>query len=495
MPIQITFDEQDELASEVLIVALPDHLNQLPTLTFQGHNLTELLDTYKQQHIISSEVGKVSSTRFNENGLDVRLITVGLGNLKKLSRVRTMKVFGKLLQRLKNDHITSADVLLQSFASKAIEKTEIAELFSLQAKKALYHFNNYKTDKRVPYHLNLKIHGAEADEVTAIKDGEIIGEGIKLARDFSNMPPNILTPEYFADMISAHFEETSVEVEVKDAETLQAEGFGLIHAVGKGSEFGPSLITLTYQGADDDSAPIALVGKGITYDSGGYSIKSKLGMQEMKFDMCGSANVLGMIEAAHRLALPINIVGVIASAENMINGEAMKPDDVFTALNGETVEVLNTDAEGRLVLGDAVFHASQYQPSVILDFATLTGAAVAALGEDKAAVFKNNNEAPLEEIIKIAGENGEWTFELPVTETEKQLIKKSEVADLVNHTNGMGKALFAAAFVMHFSGNIPQLHFDIAGPATTNRSNYNGPKGPTGYLIQSVVDWLRRETK
>ncbi|MGO3727094.1 leucyl aminopeptidase family protein, partial [Staphylococcus carnosus] len=304
MPIQITFDEQDELASDVLVVALPDHLNQLSTLTFQGHNLTELLDTYKQHHIISSEVGKVSSTRFNENGLDVRLITVGLGNLKELNRARTMEVFGKLLQTLKGNHITSADVLLQSFASKAIEKIEIAELFSLQAKKALYHFNNYKADKRVPYHLNLKIHGAEADEVTAIKDGEIIGEGIKLARDFSNIPPNILTPEYFADMISAHFEETSVEVEVKDAETLQAEGFGLIHAVGKGSEFGPRLITLTYQGADDDSAPIALVGKGITYDSGGYSIKSKLGMQEMKFDMCGSANVLGMIEAAHRLALP-----------------------------------------------------------------------------------------------------------------------------------------------------------------------------------------------
>lgn len=495
MPIQFTFDEHNELASDILIVGLPDHLNQLPTLKFQGENLTEALDTYKQKHIISSETGKISSTRFNESGLDIHLITVGLGNLKELTRINAMKIFGSLLQTLKKDHITDADVLFQSFASKAIEKKEMAELFSLQAKKALYHFNNYKTDKRIPYHLNLKIHGAEADEITALKDGEVIGEGIKLARDFSNIPPNILTPKHYADLICAHFEETAVEVEVKDAETLQAEGFGLLHAVGKGSDFGPRLITLTYKGTDDDSAPIALVGKGITYDSGGYSIKSKTGMQEMKFDMCGSANVLGMIEAVHRLALPINIVGVIASAENMINGEAMKPDDVFTALNGETVEVLNTDAEGRLVLGDAVFHAAQYQPSLILDFATLTGAAVAALGEDKAAVFKNNSQAPLEAITEIAGENGEWTFELPVTDTEKQLIKKSEVADLVNHTNGMGKALFAAAFVMHFSGNIPQLHFDIAGPATTHQNNYNGPKGPTGYLIQTIVDWLRREAQ
>lgn len=494
MPIQITFDEQNELISNTLVLGLPDHLNQLETVTIQGHDLSDALDTYKHHHMIHSEVGKVSSTFFETGDIKVRLITVGLGNLKQLDRIQTMKVYGNLLQYLKAEHVTEADVLFSTFASKAISKNEMAELFGLQGKKALYVFDNYKSDKKVPYHLRLKLHQAEPDEITAIKDGEVVGEGIKIARDLSNIPPNILTPEYFAELISGHFAETAVEVEVKDAETLQAEGFGLIHAVGKGSANGPRLITMSYQGAEDpDAAPIALVGKGITYDSGGYSIKSKPGMQEMKFDMCGAANVVGMIEAAHRLALPVNIVGIIASAENMINEAAMKPDDVFTAMSGETVEVLNTDAEGRLVLGDAVFQAVQHEPKVILDFATLTGAAIAALGFDKAAVFKNNDNAPLDAITAVTQHNGEWTYELPVTATERSLIKRSEVADLVNHTNGMGKALFAAAFIMHFSAGTPHLHFDIAGPATTSKSDYNGPKGPTGYLIHSIVDWLRQQ--
>ncbi|MGN5883278.1 leucyl aminopeptidase family protein [Staphylococcus simulans] len=493
MPIQITFDEQNQLSSDTLVVGLPDHLNQLGSVSIQGEDLTDALDTYKQRHLISSEVGKVSATFFESGEIRVRLITVGLGNLKNLDRIQAAKVYGNLLQYFKQAHVNNADILFSTFDSKAIEKTEMAELFGLQGKKSLYVFDNYKSDKKVPYHLSLRLHEAGADEITAIKDGEVIGEGIKIARDLSNIPPNILTPEYFADLVTAHFEETAVEVDVKDAQTLQAEGFGLIHAVGKGSDNGPRLITLTYNGATDaDAAPIALVGKGITYDSGGYSIKSKPGMQEMKFDMCGAANVVGMIEAAHRLALPVNIVGIIASAENMINGKAMKPDDVFTAMSGETVEVLNTDAEGRLVLGDAVFQAAQHRPKVILDFATLTGAAIAALGFDKAAVFKNNAQAPLNEITAITQQNGEWTYELPVTATEQSLIKNSEVADLVNHTNGMGKALFAAAFIMHFSNSIPHLHFDIAGPATTSKASYNGPKGPTGFLIQSIIDWLRK---
>lgn len=214
-------------------------------------------------------------------------------------------------------------------------------------------------------------------------------------------------------------------------------------------------------------------------------------MQTMKFDMCGSSNVIGMIEAARQLALPINIVGVIAAAENMINEEAMKPDDVYTALSGESVEVLNTDAEGRLVLGDAVFYANQFEPQVILDFATLTGAAVAALGEDKAAVFNKNATTSLNAILEQAKTMDEMVFELPMTATEQALIRKSAVADLVNHTNGQGKALFAATFINHFAGDTPHLHFDIAGPATTNQPSYKGPAGPTGYLILSIVQWLR----
>ena len=265
----------------------------------------------------------------------------------------------------------------------------------------------------------------------------------------------------------------------------------MIHAVGKGSIHEPRVITMQYDGSRTDEKPIVLVGKGITYDSGGYSIKNKIGMQTMKFDMCGAANVVAMIEVAHQLALPINIIGIIASAENMINDKAMKPDDVYTALSGETVEVLNTDAEGRLVLGDAVAYATQFQPQVILDFATLTGAAIVALGEDKAAAFETNASEQLKAILSISKTVDEQVFELPITKTERQLIKNSDVADLVNHTNGQGKALFAASFISHFSGSVPHLHFDIAGPATINKPSHKGPKGPTGYMIPTIVEWLK----
>lgn len=477
---------------EVLILGLPDHINQLGTINYNNEDLTQRIDTYRHHHLIGSTLGKISSTLLSLKNDSKRLITVGLGNLKSLNYAELLKAFGHLFQFLKEEGITSADVLFETFISKELAQEKVAEVFGLQSEQAIYVFDNYKSNKTAPYQLDLNIISENENLISDIEKGAIVGQSINLARDFSNMPPNILTPAYFADQIEDHFAETKVDIDIKNGETLLAEGFGLIHAVGKGSENQPRVITLTYNGAQNDTPPIALVGKGITYDSGGYSIKSKMGMQTMKFDMCGAANVVGMIEAASRLELPINIVGVIASAENMINHNAMKPDDVFTALSGETVEMLNSDAEGRLVLGDAVFYANQFKPSIILDFATLTGAAVAALGEDKAALFSSNADNDIQDILASAKAVDEFAFELPITSTEQRLIRNSDVADLVNHTNGQGKALFAATFVTHFSGETPHIHFDIAGPATTNVKSYRGPKGPTGSMVTTVVNWLRQ---
>ncbi|UDI78757.1 leucyl aminopeptidase family protein [Staphylococcus taiwanensis] len=483
--------DNQKLNSEILILGLPDHINQLGTIRYNDQDLTQRIDQYRHQHLISSNLGKVSSTLLPLQEKSIRLITVGLGNLKSLDYAALLKVFGYLFQFLKESNITEADILFDTFISKQVPQSKIAEVMGLQSEQAIYTFDNYKSNKPVPYQLDLVISTENKQLESNIQEGVVVGQAINLARDYSNIPPNILTPNYFAEQIEQHFVQTSVEVDIKDGSQLLAEGFGLIHAVGKGSEHPPTVITMTYNGGKKEDAPIALVGKGITYDSGGYSIKSKVGMQTMKFDMCGAANVVGMIEAAARLELPINIVGVIASAENMISSNAMKPDDVFTALSGETVEMLNSDAEGRLVLGDAVFYANQFQPSIILDFATLTGAAIVALGEDKAAIFSSHVENEIQDILASARETDEFAFELPITRTEQRLIRNSNVADLVNHTNGNGKALFAATFITHFSGQTPHIHFDIAGPATTNKNSYKGPKGPTGSMIVPVLNWLR----
>jgi leucyl aminopeptidase len=488
----IQFNTKDKAFDQTLIVGVAGHLNQLSQpIVVDGVDITEELSQLKHDHIVGSQVGKIYQTQLQINDKKYRLVTIGLANLKQLTSSDIAEVFGNLFQFLKAENVTTASLLFDSFEAKELPVERIAELLGQQSMRSIYEFDNYKTTKKAPYELIINLHSENQSIITSVQQGQAIGQAINLARDYSNMPPNILTPSYYEEVLTEHFKDTEVQLDVKNEEQLQNEGFGLVHAVSKGSSNPARVFTLTYNGASNDKAPIALVGKGITYDSGGYSIKSKLGMQTMKYDMCGSANVIGMIEAARLLKLKINIVGVIVASENMINGEAMKPDDVFTALSGETVEVLNTDAEGRLVLGDAVFYANQFKPQVILDFATLTGAAVAALGEDKAAVFKNNDKAPLATILEHANETDEMVFELPMTATEQRLIRQTDVADLVNHTNGHGKALFAATFISHFAGDTPHLHFDIAGPATTHKASFNGPKGPTGYMIPTIVQWLR----
>ena len=491
MNIHINSTNQDDM--QTLIIGVPEHMNQLKDIVYHEQSLIDDLNVLKKNHIIQGAIGKLATSIIYIQQQPKRLVTVGLGNVKELTYADYLIIWGNVFQFLKQEHITEAELLLTSFLSPHIEEDVVTKTLGLQSEQAIYQFDNYKSDKRAPYQPDLYVNvDRDLEKIeTNIQEGRTIGEAINLAREFSQIPPNLLTPQYFAELVLQRFKDSSVKVDIKDGQSIQSEGFGLMHAVGKGSMHEPRVITMRYEGGRNNEKPIVLVGKGITYDSGGYSIKSKTGMQTMKFDMCGAANVVAMIEVARQLALPINIIGIIASAENMINDKAMKPDDVYTALSGETVEVLNTDAEGRLVLGDAVAYATQFQPQVILDFATLTGAAIVALGEDKAAAFESNAREQLNTILTISKTVDEQVFELPITNTERQLIKNSDVADLVNHTNGQGKALFAASFISHFSGSVPHLHFDIAGPATTNKMSHKGPKGPTGYMIPTIVEWLK----
>ncbi|WP_145477082.1 leucyl aminopeptidase family protein [Staphylococcus warneri] len=491
MNIHINSTNQDDM--QTLIIGVPEHMNQLKDIVYHEQSLIDDLNVLKKNHITQGAIGKLATSIIYIQQQPKRLVTVGLGNVKELTYADYLIIWGNVFQFLKQEHITEAELLLTSFLSPHIEEDVVTKTLGLQSEQAIYQFDNYKSDKRAPYQPDLYVNvDRDLEKIeTNIQEGRTIGEAINLAREFSQIPPNLLTPQYFAELVLQRFKDSSVKVDIKDGQSIQSEGFGLIHAVGKGSMHEPRVITMRYEGGRNNEKPIVLVGKGITYDSGGYSIKSKTGMQTMKFDMCGAANVVAMIEVARQLALPINIIGIIASAENMINDKAMKPDDVYTALSGETVEVLNTDAEGRLVLGDAVAYATQFQPQVILDFATLTGATIVALGEDKAAAFESNAREQLNTILTISKTVDEQVFELPITNTERQLIKNSDVADLVNHTNGQGKALFAASFISHFSGSVPHLHFDIAGPATTNKMSHKGPKGPTGYMIPTIVEWLK----
>ncbi|AVQ34473.1 leucyl aminopeptidase family protein [Staphylococcus muscae] len=479
------------------VIGVPDQFNQYETGAISDDALFEALQILKKQKFIKSHIGTVSSVPVTVGDVHYKFITVGLGNISQHEQRDYLKIWGALFQYLQAERIAEVQLYAQTFLSKSLDVHTVFQTMGLQYEQATYEFDSYRSDKVAPFELQIQWQAENEPIQTAFNEGQKIGEGINYARTLGNIPPNILTPDYLATLVQERFKDTIVDVSVKDEHAIQQEGFGLIHAVGKGSINPPRVITLKYEGdpehADD---VIALVGKGITYDSGGYSIKSKTGMPTMKFDMCGAANVIGMVDAVAQLELKVNIVAVIAAAENMIANNAMKPDDVFTALSGETVEVPNTDAEGRLVLADASFYANQFAPNLIIDFATLTGAAVVALGEDKAAIFnKNADIGLLQAILDTAHRVDEAVYELPITETERRNIKASDIADLTNHVNAHGKALFAAAFVTHFSGETPHLHVDIAGPATTTKKTYKGPKGPTGYMIPTIVNWLISEYK
>ena len=331
----------------------------------------------------------------------------------------------------------------------------------------------------------------------AFRHGEALGGSITLARDFATMPPNLLYPESYADELAEHFKDRNyIKGEVKDFDTLVQEGFGLLAAVGKASVHKPRLVTIEYKHPDAaDNAPIALVGKGITYDTGGYSLKTRNGMRSMKYDMSGSANVVGMLDAVSKLELPVHVVAVLALAENMVDGNGMRPDDVYQSLSGKTVEVSNTDAEGRLVLADAVYYASTaYKPHVMMDFATLTGAVIQAIGTDRTGVFTNQGRKFINNLLISSKVTGEDIWHLPMSEIEEERVKKSDIADLINADFKPGGASFAAQFINQFVGDTPWVHFDIAGTSNTSSATPFAPKGSTGVMIRTIVDLIESGT-
>lgn len=485
--------EKQYSASELpIVIGCPSHLNQMDDFDEVNRILNGQLDDMKKQQILNSELGVISTTAINVNDKIVKLIAIGLGNLKEIKENDYQVVYGNLSKYLQQNKIEKVNLLDATFHSQNVSEQERIYRFGWLSKQAVFTFDNFKSNKSAQIETEIQFITSYEDAEKFIKQGEILGESINLARTYSETPPNILTPDYFASQIKEHFKDSTVEVTIKDELAIREEGIGLLDAVGKGSINPPRLVTLEYKGSND--APIALVGKGVTYDSGGYQIKPKTGMPTMKFDMSGASNVVGMVNAISQLALPIHIVAVLPLAENMISNNAMKPDDVYTALSGETVEITNTDAEGRLVLGDAVTYVKQFKPELILNFATLTGAIVTALGLGKTGIFSSNAEQYIEDVKKAAHYSNEVSFELPITDEEKKDIQSSEVADLTNCIlNKHGKALFAAAFVTHFSEGIPHIHFDIAGSGETESESFRGPKGATGAMIPTVLHFLKNK--
>ena len=330
----------------------------------------------------------------------------------------------------------------------------------------------------------------------AIKIAETISEGVMFAKNIANLPPNECTPTTLANFAKDISKKNKMKCTIISQPELKKKGFGGITAVGKGSKNEPKLITIEHNHGPKSQKPIVLVGKAVTFDTGGISLKPGQGMDEMKFDKCGGCTVLGIMKSVSELKLPINVVGIIPSVENMPGGEAYRPGDIIKLYNGKTAEILNTDAEGRLILADALAYGEkQYAPKAIIDFATLTGACIVALGNNVAAIVSNDKQLT-KEITNSSKTTTEEIWELPLTQDYMDMIK-SDVADIKNV--GIGKAagtITAAAFLKSAIKDTPWVHFDIAGVAwtqgaATKQKPYN-PKGATGFGVRLILDYLQK---
>ena len=333
---------------------------------------------------------------------------------------------------------------------------------------------------------------ADAAAREGIRGAAAIGEGHSLARRLGMLPGNVCTPDYLADTARDIARRLGMTTTVLDRAAMEREKMGSFLAVAQGTTQDPKLIMLAHQRGPKDAKPLVLVGKGLCFDSGGISIKPAQGMEWMKFDMCGAAGVLGAMEAIGRLELPVNVVGLIGSTTNMPSGDAMKPGDVVQASNGKYIEIINTDAEGRLVLADVLAFAKRLSPAAVIDAATLTGACVIALGHTATGVM-GTDEALIQEVLDAGKRSGEPGWPLPLWDDYKELIK-SDVADIKNSGGRPAGTITAALFLKEFAEGYPWVHLDIAGTAYTESDLGTVPRGPTGVPVGTFVEFVRGRT-
>ena len=357
---------------------------------------------------------------------------------------------------------------------------------------AVYRFDELRSERDAPQRPRMRRVAVNSSRDRsaarrALAEAAAVDAGKRLARDLGNRPGNVCTPAHLAESALALAEEfESVSTEVLDEEDMLEIGMGALLAVARGSRQAPKLIVVEYSGAGADEAPIALVGKGVTFDSGGISIKPSAAMDEMKFDMCGAASVLGAIRATAGLGLHLNVLGLVPAVENLPDGQACKPGDVVTTLSGQTVEILNTDAEGRLILCDAITYAERRDPEIVIDIATLTGACVVALGHVASGLFTNSRELG-DALLCAAETSGDSCWELPVWPEYDEALK-SNFADVANVGGRAAGAVTAAAFLARFARGRRWAHLDIAGTAWDGGKNKGATGRPVPLLVQYLLD-------
>jgi len=419
-----------------------------------------------------------------------KIALVGLGPTKKLvlSDVRAATV--RAVRWAQTEKATSIAIALHN------DEDDTVQMASEGASLGTYRFTKYFTGDRIPKKplqqvtIGLTKKPSKTSSA-AFQIGLDVSNAVNFARDLVNEPPNELTPERLADESAAQAKKAGLTAKILDRKQIIAAGMHLLDAVGRGSTAEQRFIHLTYSPGKPRKGRkrVVLVGKGLTFDSGGLCIKQAQGMGDMKCDMAGAAVSIAAVLAVAALKLDLEVHAVVAAAENMPDGSAYRPGDVFGSLDGKTVEIVNTDAEGRLVLADALAYTLKLKPDIIIDHATLTGACVVALGTFTAGMYCND-EALAEQYLAAAKKSGESVWRMPLLEELRDGLK-SDVADLKHMGDRWGGSIFAALFLREFIADHKWIHMDIAGPALLDRATAWSPKGGTGFGVLTLVEYLR----
>ncbi|WP_078430006.1 leucyl aminopeptidase [Alkalihalobacterium alkalinitrilicum] len=418
-----------------------------------------------------------------------KVYIVGVGKRSEIDDEQIRSAFATLSKKIHADQLQSVAVILDSFVHEENEEhygyllSEAIELTSY--KVAHYKEKDNQVEKSLE-RVTIFTNGSEQPLLEELHAGKVYGGGTNLARALVNTPGNLLTPTDLAESAKEIAERHGMEIDILEREDMEKLGMGALLAVAQGSEQPPKMIVMKYQGKKEWNDVLAFVGKGLTFDSGGISIKPGANMHEMKMDMGGAAAVLGAMDIIGQMKPETNVLAVIPSSENLLNGLAMKPGDVITSLSGKTIEVRNTDAEGRLILADGVTYAKHLGASYLVDVATLTGAVIIALGEYTTGAVTNNEEL-MEKLLYSAYDSGEWVWRLPSFEPYRKMLQTSDVADLNNSPGRPGGSITAGLFIGEFAGDTPWVHLDIAGTAWSSKGTETGPKGGTGAMARTLA--------
>ncbi|MDQ9170331.1 leucyl aminopeptidase [Oxalobacteraceae bacterium R-40] len=422
-----------------------------------------------------------------------RVLLVGLGKEAPVGEKDFLSAIQAMVRTLGT--VGSADAVL-ALPFDEVKERELAWALRstvLAVRENLYRSDSLKSNKEAPSNgakkLAFAVNAADSNAAkTVVAQAEALANGMELTKNLGNLPANVCTPTYLADTAKRLAKEFKLDVEVLDRKQLQALKMGSFLSVTNGSEEPPKFIVLKHLGGKSKDAPIVLVGKGITFDSGGISIKPGAAMDEMKYDMCGAASVLGTFRAIAEMKLKLNVIGVIPACENMPSGRATKPGDIVTSMSGQTIEVLNTDAEGRLVLCDALTYTERFKPAAVVDVATLTGACITALGHHNSGLFTRHDaehDALAEELLAAGKETNDTAWRMPISDAYQEQLK-SNFADIANIGGPPAGSITAACFLERFTRKYPWAHLDIAGTAWRS----GAAKGATGRPVPLLTTFL-----